>query len=291
MGLIPQNSLKTNNFINKFRYALHNISPFSRDNKMINITIIRYGRDMFDTEPFYREYWPGYWLIYIVDGKGCLNYYGKEREINAGDVICLDLSHPHGISTSYNLEYFVIGIQGEAFKSVYNLVFSQNYIIHPTNQKNIHQIFVDIFKMKQADINYFDIKVVTYIFRILSELVNEQKDMGFNDINSGVMTIDKIKQYINEHLSEDISIQNMAECAGYSKYHFTRIFRSITGLTPGRYLNRIRIERAKQLLIETNLPLDYIAHKTGFKSLSAFVTSYKKLTGYTPGHFRKNINL
>lgn len=276
----------------KFCHILHNVSSFKKENKMINISIIQYQRDISSDEPFFRTYWKGYWLMYIVDGKGKVNYKEEVRTITTGDIICLDLSKPHGICISDNsyLDYFCIGFDGDGFKDIYKIIFDQNYIIHPVNQQNIHQIFMNIFKLKQSDTKHFDIKVLSLMFQIFSEIVNDEAEDTSNEQNPDALMVNKVKKFIKENMDENISIDDMAKEAGYSKYQFIRIFQKLTGITPGKYLNKIRIEKAQQYLIETILPLDIIAQKVGFNSLSAFITSYKNYTGHTPGFLRKNIS-
>ena len=92
--------------------------------------------------------------------------------------------------------------------------------------------------------------------------------------------------YISDHYQEQISLDDMAQKAGFSPYHFTRIFACTTGLTPHQYLISTRIRAAAFLLKSTDLPVREIAFATVFSSESGFCTTYKKWEGMTPSRYR-----
>lgn len=76
--------------------------------------------------------------------------------------------------------------------------------------------------------------------------------------------------------------------AQFSEYHFSRMFKRSTGLTPHRYVTERRIARARTLLANSNLPLHEISAMLDFGDQSHMTTVFKRLTGITPGQFRKN---
>jgi AraC family transcriptional regulator len=96
------------------------------------------------------------------------------------------------------------------------------------------------------------------------------------------------EEFINEHLSQDLSLADIAAAVGLSKFHFARAFKRSTNLTPQRYLTERRIERAKRLLSESELPLIEVSTRTGFKSQSHFTTSFRRFTNMTPKAWRHN---
>jgi AraC family transcriptional regulator len=98
-------------------------------------------------------------------------------------------------------------------------------------------------------------------------------------------------EQISDHLEQEqeISLAVVAEEVGMSYYHFSRSFKHSIGLSPINYITRQRIERAKKLLAETELPISEIALRTGFSSQSHFTTSFRRLAGITPSSFRRGI--
>ncbi|MCW2106579.1 UNVERIFIED_ORG: AraC family transcriptional regulator [Rahnella aquatilis] len=98
--------------------------------------------------------------------------------------------------------------------------------------------------------------------------------------------LNRVKNYIEEHLSEEIMLENLAKAAGLSIRHFTRNFQIETGETPHKWMMRVRVEKAKNLLADTEMTINEIAQACGFSSQSHLTTYLKNLTGYTPLHWR-----
>jgi AraC family transcriptional regulator len=92
--------------------------------------------------------------------------------------------------------------------------------------------------------------------------------------------------YIHAHLDRDISLSEMAGVLNLSQYHFCRLFKRSTGITPHQYLTRCRIDRAKQLLSNPELTITEIAFKIGFSNHSSFTRLFRQYVGATPKAFR-----
>ncbi len=100
------------------------------------------------------------------------------------------------------------------------------------------------------------------------------------------MTLKLVITYIEDHLTEDLSLADIAAVASLSPYHFARLFKLSTGLAPHQYIIQRRIERAKLLLSTTNWTLITIAHAVGFASDSHLALHFKRHTGLLPKHYR-----
>lgn len=93
-------------------------------------------------------------------------------------------------------------------------------------------------------------------------------------------------QYIQEHCTEDMTLDDAANLAGFSKYHFTRLFKDFTGYSFYKYLNKKRIEHAERLLIDPEVSVTEAALQSGFSSLSSFIRMFKIIKDCTPTEFR-----
>ncbi len=98
----------------------------------------------------------------------------------------------------------------------------------------------------------------------------------------------RVGEFIRENLENDLSLAELASVAELSPFHFIRVFRQRAGMTPQQYLMRQRVERAKQLLAESDLPLVEIGFRTGFKNQSHFTTLFRKFTAVTPKIWRES---
>lgn len=91
----------------------------------------------------------------------------------------------------------------------------------------------------------------------------------------------QVKDFIEAHLAENLTIFQMAKVAHLSQFHFARAFRVATGESPHRYVIQRRIERAKILLSITRLSVFEVANRVGFSNQSHFTAQFRKITGVT----------
>jgi AraC family transcriptional regulator len=96
----------------------------------------------------------------------------------------------------------------------------------------------------------------------------------------------RASEYVEEHLGENLSLAALAGAVGLSPYHFARLFRASTGLSPHQYVIRRRVERARLLLASTDRSLASIAQDVGFVSGSHLATHVKRLLGVPPSRLR-----
>jgi AraC family transcriptional regulator len=97
----------------------------------------------------------------------------------------------------------------------------------------------------------------------------------------------RIVEYINEHLQHDLSLAEIAAAAGMNPYHLARAFKRDVGYSPHQYVLMRRIERARALLAGTELSIVEVGLRVGFQSQSHFTNIFRRLTGVTPGAFRR----
>ena len=100
------------------------------------------------------------------------------------------------------------------------------------------------------------------------------------------LALSNVCAYLSEHFTEEITLEDIAAFAGFSKYHFARIFNEYTGETFYQYLQQKRISFAQTLLSNPTLSITDIAYQSGFASSTAFTRTFRKSTGYTPSQFR-----
>jgi AraC family transcriptional regulator len=100
-----------------------------------------------------------------------------------------------------------------------------------------------------------------------------------------------VVEYIEEHLDAGLTLELMAAAAHLSPYHFARQFKAVAGVPPHQYVLARRVERARQLLRDGDLPLSEVAARAGFSDQSHFSQHFKRLVGVTPGQFRKSARI
>lgn len=114
----------------------------------------------------------------------------------------------------------------------------------------------------------------------------ERFDVGHVKQKEYIEKFMKICNYINEHCTEDLSLDHMADLAGFSKFHFTRLFKQFTNVSFYKYVNQKRISTAEKLLIDPEMSITDVALHSGFSSVSAFIRMFKIVKDCTPSEFR-----
>src|SRR5271169_132452 len=99
----------------------------------------------------------------------------------------------------------------------------------------------------------------------------------------------KVADYIEEHLEEEISLQELADIAQLSRYHFARAFKQSFGIPPHRYHMSRRMERAKTLLEVPARSVTEVGMMLGFAETSSFTTSFRRSVGLTPSDYRRSV--
>ena len=125
---------------------------------------------------------------------------------------------------------------------------------------------------------------------ILAHLLQHycSRNFNFKGYSGGLSSL-KLKQaieYINDNLANNIQLKDIAQELDISQYYFSRLFHQSIGVPPYQYLIKQRIEKAKQLLVNTRFPLTEVALRCGFNSQSQMTMYFRRLTGTTPKKYR-----
>lgn len=162
------------------------------------------------------------------------------------------------------------------------------------NYKLIHQLFCEIVKeydscnvLKAAEI--YSKLIQIYVLLCRNEIYDKSKFVHTNSSKQHEY-IEKILttcNYINEHFHESLTLEQVATIAGFSKFHFTRLFKELMNVTFYEYLNQRRIAKATTLLINSDLSITEICMNAGFTSLSTFNRTFKAINGCAPSEYKK----
>lgn len=243
-------------------------------------------------------------IAYVAEGVGVHRINGAEHPIERGDVFLINYDVPHEF------------IPGDSPLVVYNCIFTPSYFDSALGESRNFFDITDRFLLN----NLYTNLPTDYIFasarggennhllnvyeRMLREFT--EKQLGYRDIMRGyvielLVVICRLKlcvdsgrtqkmleilEYINGHYKEPIKAETLADAAGFSVSHFRRIFRSLTGKTPNRYLQALRIEEACRLLRESEMSVEQVAREVGYGDMKHFYSVFKKTTGKLPKNFR-----
>lgn len=126
------------------------------------------------------------------------------------------------------------------------------------------------------------------LFAILREVSSQEAARLIEQQHSAeTRPIRLAREYIQQHYSEMITLERVCEEVGFSVSYFSALFKKETGESFVRYLTRVRMEQAKELLSQTNLPVSQICMRVGYNDLKHFNQVFKKETDLSPGQYRK----
>lgn len=125
---------------------------------------------------------------------------------------------------------------------------------------------------------------------LLTSLIKRYADIRFSEIPVGKehKAIERAKEYIHANWSKGITLSQLTQITGLSRYYFLRLFSHVMGMPPHAYLESVRLIHAKQL-IKAGLPLNEIAYAAGFSDQSHFTNRFKQYLGITPGQYAKGL--
>lgn len=101
------------------------------------------------------------------------------------------------------------------------------------------------------------------------------------------LATERVIAEMRDSTSDTLTLDAMSEIAHFSPYHFTRVFRRVTGVPPAEFLSALRLERAKELLLTTDLSASEVCFEVGYNSLGTFTTRFTQLVGISPGRMRR----
>lgn len=154
---------------------------------------------------------------------------------------------------------------------------------------------VDLAKLEEA---YFHSRVISNKqYESMVKLLNIfAKHLGMvanqilvQDQNAEPPMITRAKEFITANQTEDISLGDVAKSVNTSTFYFCKMFKKATGLNFTDYLSRVRVEKAKNLLLNPNLRVSEIAYEVGFQSLTHFNRVFRKLVGQSPSQYRQKL--
>ena len=127
------------------------------------------------------------------------------------------------------------------------------------------------------------VKLLEIFAQHLSALSNQ---IALQEANAEPPIIHRAKEFIEAHKSDPISLSEVARALNVSTFYFCKLFKKATGINFTEYLSRVRIEKAKNLLLNPNLRVSEIAYEVGFQSLTHFNRVFLRIVGRSPTAYR-----
>lgn len=238
----------------------------------------------------YHDY---YEMEIVTSGSGHQFFNGIYFELNKGDIFLLKPLEYHQIHSD-NITFSHVTVKEEVLPKwlAKKLSLFRNPVVFHLNEEE-YESFVNIYKLLDIELKKENDKSITPIETIIELLfilfLNLDKE-GINvAIGSENDIVAKIIYFLqkNKKFTEKVSLQDIAENIGYSKYYTSSLFHKLYGTTIQDFIISLRIEYAKKLMIESNYSITDIIMECGFVSPSNFYAKFTKSVGCSPTQFKQ----
>ena len=249
----------------------------------------------------YRPHWHNAFEIIIV----MENYYDVEvgathYHLLPGDILIIPSGESHSISAPESGSRFILlfGIGSiskiRGYSGMHAVIENCMYITPETTPSiypEIYDSFISIITEYFNNSEFSEFSIYATLFRTLVTIARYQVNRStLSDTDpkrrKHIHRFQDAIDYIDTHYTEAITLESVASHSGFSKYHFSRLFKEYTGSNFYDYLIARRIKASEQLLSQVNTPITEVALQSGFSSISTFNRIFKRIKNCTPGEYR-----
>lgn len=236
-----------------------------------------------------REALDSYLFVAVQKGKGCLYYDGENYSLKKGDCFFIDCTLPHtyGCWTDEPWELLWVHFNGATTREYYRL-FTQSfrYGFTPTNFDTISRDLQRIIEINENKDLYAEICSSRELVVLMTDVLTSGREGQEENAENISEKLLQAKAYLDEHFTEAVYLDDIADRFFISKYHLSREFKRVFGLNFSAYIINKRIEYAKYLLRFTDKSIEEIAGECGIGDASYFNKLFKKSENTTASKYR-----
>jgi AraC-like DNA-binding protein len=234
-------------------------------------------------------------LQFVLEGQLNFAADGHAVRLNKGDMFCLlpGTTVQYGVVPEKpELRLIWIGLCGEGVEPLLQsigLTRTRSYsrkVLLPGLSGSLHQL-LDLFRQLPLERNFFQWLGKFYELIENFTVAERPKRHSLQEKSPNVW-IRESEIFMDTHYSEKITVQDVAEYVGIQRSYFTDAFTKQMGVSPGHFLQQLRLSKGKQMLEETAVPITEIALSLGYSELYAFTRAFRNYYGISPSQYRAN---
>ena len=267
--------------------SLHFYVPAPMGNREVMYYPISVG--YFDCKPSYgvqRNAFSSYLLIVMLTG--ALSWQTRQGRgvARPGQILLLDCNSPHTYAAQGKCSFTFVHFAGGQSAEIYaEIEKTGGNMIHLPDPNELNEAIGEMLSGMRSDRRLNEGQASALIYGMLMKLLERSGASGRS--GSGNPAVDRAIAYIQTHLSERLTVEDMAASTGYSASYFSHLFAEDTGMSPYQFVVRSRVEHAQQLLMTTRMTVQEIAFQCGFNSAANFCYTFRRMTGVSPHAYRK----
>ena len=230
-------------------------------------------------------------IIYVTEGTGIVQYGGDSIKLEKGDIIAVNSDVLHGLASESSFDFLGIIID-DAFCAENGIrpdkILFERKFRDLVAKELILDVQSTIENYKSAKTPILATKARISVLKLLVYMVeNHTITPSENNLTSNPSEehVKTAISYLNNHFTEDVTLERLAKECGVTRYHLARVFKRYTAETVFTYLNSVKCKNAESMLRE-GASVTEAALASGFESISYFSRTYKKVVGYPPSHIK-----
>lgn len=232
-----------------------------------------------------------YLFFTVTDGTGELSYEGMTYSLQVGDCVFIDCRKQYAHSSSEKLwSLSWIHFYGPNLAAIYDKYLERGgrAVFHPVSVSDFLEVYRRVYELADSDDYIRDMKINSELNYFLTLLMNESwHPRETIDADLKRQNVLPVKQYLDEHYSEKISLDFLADHFFISKYYLTRVFKQQFGVSISNYLMTRRVTKAKYMLRFTGEKIKAIGYECGLGEPHYFSRIFKQMEGMSPLEYRE----
>lgn len=237
----------------------------------------RYGPHTLDT----------YLLVFVQEGSARFHINGRNIPVKENSFYVMfpqgDMSYITDPEVPWSIQWIVA--EGEQLEMLLQMlqITRDNPVLPIRKPDRVKMIYDDLFeKVNRVDLAA-KMECLSLLYDLFSLLASERSAA------SGNPHICRALEYIHANYARELNVQQIAEKAHLNSNYFTKLFKQEMGLTPIRYINTLRFEKAQHLLKYTHLTVSEVAQQVGISDTLYFSRGFKAFSGLSPSDYRKKV--
>ena len=253
----------------------------------------------------YDPHWHGaYEMIVPIEGNYLVTVSGQPYELAPGDMFLIPSGEPHSLKAPSRGGRFIFLFEFDQILAIKGASYLASCMAKPLliNRSTCPSIYIEeaelFSQICQEYLHDDSLRDISIYSRLLTLFLNFGQQRLCAEGSPAMTQLPHSSQrnyaerfgavftYLDRHFAEDLTLEDVAAVAGFSKFHFSRTFKQLSGCNFYEYLCHRRIKSSEALLMKPDLSISQIALQSGFSSVSTFNRTFKKLKGCTPTQYR-----
>ncbi|NTE65155.1 AraC family transcriptional regulator [Agrobacterium tumefaciens] len=228
-------------------------------------------------------------LQHTISGRGHLSYEGRRYDLTSGKtmLLCVPQRHHYWLGKGDHWEHFWLCMSGREVRRVWREVLYKHGPVVTLLPDVVERLAAICLALLKNEANT-PVAASSFAYSAAMEVAGalfpwEGQDTSGTRVDAAII---KVLSAFTSHPPDRLDINAMADVAGYSRYHFMRVFSERMGTTPARYLADSRMHEAARWLLTDQTPVKFIAERCGYSDANYFSKAFRRKFGLTPTEYR-----